>query len=55
MRHGAGVKANGVEEAMAWIERLCEDPQRLAAMREQALAWGRPHAAEEIATLALNV
>ncbi len=55
VRHGAGVKANDVEEALAWIERLCEDPQRLAAMREQALAWGRPHAADEIAKLVLDV
>ncbi len=51
VRHGSSVQAHTVDEAVAWVRRLCDGDERVATMRECALAWGKPDAAEQIAKL----
>jgi processive 1,2-diacylglycerol beta-glucosyltransferase len=47
---GAAIRCNNLP-ALAWkIDRLLDDPARLAAMRANARRLARPHAAADIAT-----
>jgi processive 1,2-diacylglycerol beta-glucosyltransferase len=46
---GVAIRCNNLP-ALAWkIDRLLDDPERLAAMRANARRLGRPHAARDIA------
>jgi processive 1,2-diacylglycerol beta-glucosyltransferase len=46
---GVAIRCNNLP-ALAWkIDRLLDDPPRLAAMRANARRWARPHAARDIA------
>ncbi len=55
VRQGAGVMAKDVDEAVALVIQVSDDARRLETMRERALACGKPHAADDIATLVLSV
>jgi processive 1,2-diacylglycerol beta-glucosyltransferase len=52
---GAAIRCNNLP-ALAWkIDRLLDDPERLAAMRANARRLARPHAARDIAAVLLGV
>ena len=48
VEHGAAIATRSVEEMLATVLELLDHPERLHAMRQRALAMGRPHAASEI-------
>jgi processive 1,2-diacylglycerol beta-glucosyltransferase len=48
LEKGAAVKANELTTLPWKIDRLLGDPERLARMRENARALGRPHAAHDV-------
>ncbi len=53
LEQGAAIRCNNLP-ALAWkIDRLLDDPERLAAMRGSAARLARPRAAEEIARRSL--
>ena len=51
---GAAVKCTEVTVLNHKLQRLLDDPARIAAMSENARALGRPHASSEIASIVLN-
>lgn len=54
LEEGCAIRANELT-TLAWkIDRLIEDAPRLAAMRERAVAIGRPHAAREVVRTLLD-
>jgi processive 1,2-diacylglycerol beta-glucosyltransferase len=54
-RHGAAVLARNTEELRAICDRLLADPGLRLAMRTAARTLGRPHAALDVARLALRL
>ena len=51
---GVAIRCNNLP-ALAWkIDRLLDDPARLAAMRANAWRLARPHAAQDIAAALLG-
>jgi len=48
VQHGAGVMARSVKEVVSVVLRLLENPGALAEMRTNALALGKPRAAEDL-------
>jgi processive 1,2-diacylglycerol beta-glucosyltransferase len=53
LENGAALKACDAG-ALAWrVQRLLREPERLAAMRSQALKLGRPAAAREVLEIIL--
>lgn len=55
LEHGAAIRCNNLP-AIAWkIDRLLDDPVRLASLQERARALGRPNAARDIADALLRV
>jgi processive 1,2-diacylglycerol beta-glucosyltransferase len=54
LENGAAMKACDAG-ALAWrVDRLLREPERMAAMRTQALKLGRPNAAREVLAAVLN-
>ena len=54
LEQGAAIRCNNLP-VIAWkIDRLLDDPARLATMQEQARRLGRPAAASEIADSLLS-
>lgn len=51
---GAAVKCTEVTVLNHKLQRLLDDPKRIAAMRENALALGRPNAAADVAKIVLE-
>jgi processive 1,2-diacylglycerol beta-glucosyltransferase len=54
LEDGAGIRCNELTTLPFKIDRLLDDPSRLAAMRQSALAMGRPHAARTIVETLLD-
>ena len=48
LEEGAAIKCNEMTTIPFKIDRLLDDPQRLARMAARALALSRPHAAHEV-------
>jgi processive 1,2-diacylglycerol beta-glucosyltransferase len=54
LEKGVAIKANELT-TLAWkIDRLLDDPKRLAVMRQNALTIGRPHAARSVVETLLD-
>jgi processive 1,2-diacylglycerol beta-glucosyltransferase len=54
LEQGCAIKVNELT-TLAWkVDRLLEQPERLQAMRENALRMGRPHAARDVANVLLS-
>jgi len=54
LEEGAGIRCNELTTLPFKIDRLLDDPARVAAMREAARAMGRPHAARTVVDTLLN-
>ena len=54
LEDGAGVRCNELTTMPFKIDRLLDQPERLAAMRRNALALGRPHAARIVVDTLLD-
>src|SRR4029453_9600934 len=48
LEKGVAIKANELTTLPWKIDRLLDDPKRLAVMRANALKFGRPHAARDV-------
>jgi processive 1,2-diacylglycerol beta-glucosyltransferase len=55
LEHGAGIKAMHQVDIPHRLEELLSQPARLAAMRRNALALGKPQAAQDIARLVMDI
>jgi processive 1,2-diacylglycerol beta-glucosyltransferase len=51
LEHGAGIKAMHQVDIPHRLDQILSSPQKLSAMRKNALALGRPRAAQEVAKL----
>jgi processive 1,2-diacylglycerol beta-glucosyltransferase len=54
LEEGAAIKCNELTTLPYKVNKLLDDPARLAAMRQRALALGRPHAARMIVEMLLD-
>lgn len=54
LEEGIAIKCNELTTLPYKIDRLLDDPERLAEMRRRALAFGRPHAAQTVAETLLR-
>jgi processive 1,2-diacylglycerol beta-glucosyltransferase len=54
LEKGIAIKCNEFTTLAYKIDALLDDPARLQGMREKALYYGRPHAAETIVDTLLN-
>lgn len=54
LEKGIALKCNEFTTLAYKLDGLLDDPERLKAMKEKALAYGRPHAAEMIVDILLN-
>jgi processive 1,2-diacylglycerol beta-glucosyltransferase len=54
LEKGIAIKANEFTTLAYKLDALLDDPARMQAMREKALYYGRPHAAETIVDTLLN-
>jgi processive 1,2-diacylglycerol beta-glucosyltransferase len=54
LENGAAVKINNLSTLTFKLGRLLDNPARLAALKENALRLGRPHAAFDVARAALD-
>ena len=48
LEQGIAIKCNELTTLPFKLNRLLDEPGRLATMRERALAWGKPHAAQDV-------
>ena len=51
---GIAIKCNELTTLPYKVDQLLCNPERLAAMRQRAREWGRPHAAREVVETLLN-
>jgi processive 1,2-diacylglycerol beta-glucosyltransferase len=55
LENGAAIKANNLSALSFKIERLLEEPQRLASLKSNARRLGRPRAAFDVVEKAMKV
>jgi processive 1,2-diacylglycerol beta-glucosyltransferase len=54
VKHGIAVRADDKKKIGAIVESLLKNPIKLQSMREAALKYGKPNAANDIARLILS-